>query len=149
MLLEDGENVLEKVELLVARRGPEVVPVDDERFLRLLARLVDDGDAALFAEGRIGQHHLVFAVLAGQRVLGRDGQIFLQFAADAVEEQIHGAEAGDAIDQLETEEGAVLEPLLLHLVELVVMDEVIVGREAGTHPYRRRDRRWYRLASGP
>ena len=31
MLLEDCEDVLEKIELLVARRGPEVIPVDDER----------------------------------------------------------------------------------------------------------------------
>ena len=63
VLLEDGEDVLEEVELLVARAGPEVVAVDDERFLRCLACLVDDGDAALLAEGRIGQDDVVFAVL--------------------------------------------------------------------------------------
>jgi hypothetical protein len=64
VLLEDGEDVLEEVELLVARAGPEVVAVDDERFLGLLARGVDDGDAALFAERRIGQDDFVFAVLS-------------------------------------------------------------------------------------
>ena len=63
VLLEDGEDVLEEVELLVARARPEVVAVDDERFLRVLARLVDDGDAALLAERRIGQDDVVFAML--------------------------------------------------------------------------------------
>ncbi len=33
MLLEDGEDVLEEIELLVARARPEIVAVDDERFL--------------------------------------------------------------------------------------------------------------------
>ena len=70
MLLEDGEDVLEEIELLVARARPEIVAIDDERFLRRLARLVDDGHAALLAEGRIGQDDLVFAVLPGQSVLG-------------------------------------------------------------------------------
>ena len=78
VLLEDGEDVLEEIELLVARARPEIVAVDDERFLGRLARLVDDGHAALLAERRIGQDDLVFAVLPGQRVLGDDGQILLQ-----------------------------------------------------------------------
>ena len=38
--------------------SPKVVVVDDERFLGRLARFVDDGDAALLAEGRIGQDDL-------------------------------------------------------------------------------------------
>ena len=63
VLLEDGEDVMEEIELLVAGACLEIVAVDDERFLRRLARLVDDGHAALFAEGRIGQDDLVFAVL--------------------------------------------------------------------------------------
>ena len=74
MLLEDGEDVLEEIELLVARARPEIVAIDDERFLGRLARLVDDGHAALLAERRIGQDDLVFAVLPGQRVLGHDGK---------------------------------------------------------------------------
>ena len=72
VLLEDGEDVLEEIELLVARARPEIVAVDDERFLGGLARFVDDGDAALLAEGRIGQDDVVFAVLRGERVLGHD-----------------------------------------------------------------------------
>ena len=54
VLLEDGEYVLEEVELFVARARPKVVAVDDEAFLRLLAFFVDDSDAAFFAKGRIG-----------------------------------------------------------------------------------------------
>ena len=59
MLLEDGKDVLEEIELLVARGCPEIIAIDDERFLRLLVRLVDDGHAALFAERRIGQHDVI------------------------------------------------------------------------------------------
>ena len=43
MLLQDREDVLEEVELFVARAGPEIVAVDDERFFGRLARFVDDG----------------------------------------------------------------------------------------------------------
>jgi len=32
VLLQDGENVLQEIELLIARRGPEIIAVDDERF---------------------------------------------------------------------------------------------------------------------
>ena len=45
VLLEEGEDVLEEVELIVARARPEVVAVDDERFFRCLARSIDYGDA--------------------------------------------------------------------------------------------------------
>ena len=64
-----------------------------------LARLVDDGDAALLAEGRIGQHQLVFAVLAGQRVFHLNGlgaSVPIRCRLDAVEEEVHRAEPRDA-----------------------------------------------------
>ena len=61
MLLEDGEDMLERIELLVAGARPEIVPVDDERFLGRLASLVDDGHAALLAKGWIGHHQVVMA----------------------------------------------------------------------------------------
>ena len=65
--------MLEEIELLVAGAGPEIVAVDDERLFGRLAPLVDDGDAALLAERRIGQNDLVFAMLSGQCILG-DGR---------------------------------------------------------------------------
>ena len=69
MLLQDGEDVLEKVQLFVARARPEIVAMHDERLFLFVAGFVDDGDAALLSEWRIGQHHLVFAVFTGERVL--------------------------------------------------------------------------------
>ena len=85
MLLEDGEDVLVpplRDELLVARARPKVVAVDDEAFLRAFVRFVDDGNAALPAEGRIGQDDVVFAVLRGERVLGYDRKVLFEFPAD-------------------------------------------------------------------
>lgn len=55
VLFEDGENVLEKVELFVAGARPKIVAVDDERFLGGFAFLVDDGDAAFFAKGGLAR----------------------------------------------------------------------------------------------
>src|SRR6266852_3299115 len=74
MLLQDGEDMLEEVELLVARAGPEIVAVNNERFPGRVARFVDDGDAALLAEGWIGHHKIVFPVLAGKGIFSGDGK---------------------------------------------------------------------------
>ncbi len=41
------------VRLALARARPEIVAVNDERFLRSLARFVDDRNAALLTEGRL------------------------------------------------------------------------------------------------
>ena len=51
--------MLEEVELFVAGGGPEVVAQNLLALLLLVAVLVDDGDAGLLSEGRIGQHHVV------------------------------------------------------------------------------------------
>ena len=64
--------------LVVAQKSSRLMMSDS---LDVLARLVDDGDAALLAERRIGQDDLVFAVLPGQRVLGDDGQILARDVA--------------------------------------------------------------------
>ena len=61
-----------KLSCLLLVDAQKIVAVDNERFLGRVARIIDDGHAALFAEGQIGQNDLVFAVLAGQRVLGDD-----------------------------------------------------------------------------
>ena len=91
--------------------------------------VVDDGHAALLAEGRIGQDDLVFAVLPGQRVLGDDGQVLFQLPADAMQQQVHRAQPRDAVHQLDAEERAALELLLLRPVERVMLGQVIVRRE--------------------
>ena len=101
-----------------------------ERFLGRLARFVDDGDAALLAEGRIGQDDVVFAVLRRRaRPCVTTGRVLFESAADAVQQQVHRAEARDAVHQLDAEERAVLELLLLRSIELVMLGDVIMRRE--------------------
>jgi hypothetical protein len=46
--------VLDKIELLVGGGGPEILPVVTQILFFLFAPAVGDGDAAFFAEGRIG-----------------------------------------------------------------------------------------------
>ena len=55
LLLQDGEDVLEETELLVACARLEIVAVVHERFFRLFASLVNDGYAALLARCWIRQ----------------------------------------------------------------------------------------------
>jgi len=62
VLLQDGEDVLKEVKLFVARAPPGIIAMNDERLFLFVAGFVDDGDAALFSEWRIGQHHFVLAV---------------------------------------------------------------------------------------
>ena len=52
-------HVLQKVELLVAGRSPEVVAHVGQGLFAFVPFLVDYGDARLLAERRIGQHHVV------------------------------------------------------------------------------------------
>ena len=42
MLLENGENVLQKVKLFIARRSPEIVAVNDQRLLERRASIRAD-----------------------------------------------------------------------------------------------------------
>jgi len=75
VLLQDGEDVLEEFELFIARAGPEIIAMHDERLFFFVAGFVDDGDAALLSEWWIGQHHLVFAVFASERVFYRHRRV--------------------------------------------------------------------------
>ena len=66
VLLQQGFDVLEEVELLVGGRRPEVVALDDFRFPRDFAVVRHNRRAALLAERRIGHHDLVaIAGIAG------------------------------------------------------------------------------------
>jgi len=97
VLLQDGEDVLKEVELFVARARPEIVAMHNERLFLFVAGFVDDGDAALLSEGRICQHHLVFAVFASERVFHHYRHM-RRIGPDAVKDEVHAAEARDAID---------------------------------------------------
>src|SRR5437588_7900762 len=128
--------MLEEIELFVAGAGPEIVAIDDKRFLGRFARLVDDGHAALLAERRIGQHQVVFAVLPGQCVFHQHWNFALQSGTailavssfsdrleacptlpDAMQQEIHAAEPADAVDQLNAYKRAALQPPLLCEIE--------------------------------
>ena len=59
LIFSSDRHVLDEVELLVARRRPEVRAVVGDRLRLSLALLVDDGDARLLAERRVGEDDLV------------------------------------------------------------------------------------------
>lgn len=129
VLLQDGEDVLDEVELFVARARPEVVAVDDQAFLRGFALVVHDGHAALFTEGRVGEDDVVLAVFGRERVERAHRQVLVGIAADAVQEHVHRAQARDGRHQLHAVEGAGAQRLFLRLVEAGQACEVIVCRE--------------------
>ena len=83
MLLQQGFNVLHKVELLVAGGGPKVIPLNHVLFGRHLAFGPGNHGAAFLAKWRVGQHHIkALARVSGQRVGHDDGYRFI--AASAV-----------------------------------------------------------------
>jgi hypothetical protein len=75
-----NQDALEEVQLFVARACPEIVAMYNEGLFLFVAGFVDDGDAALLSEGRIGEHHLVFAVFAGERAFIITGMCFALMA---------------------------------------------------------------------
>ncbi len=130
--------MLDEIELLVAGGRPEVVAFVGERLAVGLALLVDDGHAALLAERRIGQHHVeALAGVGDQAVVDhhRRSASLRSAAADAMQVEVHHAQAGGVVDDLPAAEGLVAQGLLLVAVELVVVEDVIVGSQekaAGT-----------------
>jgi len=73
---ENVPDVLNEVELFVAGGGPEIFADDVLRLALDFALIGDEGDAGLFAEGRIGQHHVeVFAGVGGETVGHVDGTV--------------------------------------------------------------------------
>ena len=78
-------------------------------------------DARLLAERRIGQHHVVASPGSAASASGLDRRLASSaVAADAVQEQVHRAQAGDAVDELDAVQRLSAEVLLLVAVELVV-----------------------------
>src|SRR3990172_2445268 len=94
VLLQDAAHMLDEVELLVAGRGPEIVAHDVLRLTAYFALVSDKGNAALLAEGRIGQHHVeVLTRMRGQaigHVNGRSAAI----SPNAVQVEVYHAQAG-------------------------------------------------------
>ena len=129
--------MLDEVELLVAGRGPEVVADDLQALPFLLAFLVDDRDARLLAERGIGQHHVVSGRLGRCRRLSLVSTVDRALGAvgaDPVEQQVHRAEAGHAVDDLDTLEGVELQVLLLVLVQAGVVRSTMKSWAASRNP---------------
>jgi hypothetical protein len=123
--------MLKEVELFVAGARPEIVAMNDERLFFFVAGFVDDGDAALFSERRIGQHHLVFAVFAGERVLHHDWDVG-GIGPEAVKDKVHAAESRNAVNQLDAAKLFGVEKRKLFLIELVVIANELVRDEQET-----------------
>src|SRR5207253_11117916 len=131
-----GRDDLYGVILLFTRRGPVVDAHLGERFATGLSLLVDVGDAALLAEGGIGQHHAeALARVGGQAVADVD-RAGLRVRPDAVQVQVHDAEAGGVVDDLPAAQGVVRDVVELVAVERVVVaeDVVVGGQEEAAGP---------------
>src|SRR3712207_6350717 len=89
--VEQGEDVLDEVELLVVGGGPEVLALVGYVLLLQSAFFGDEGDAALLPEGWIGEDHAeALAGIGGERVhTARDGR---GVGVHAVQVEIHGAQ---------------------------------------------------------
>ncbi len=128
LILSNVLDVLQEVELLVLCRGPEVLPFVGGVFFFQVAFLVDDGDAALLAERRIGQHHAEpLARVTRETVSPRLHRA--RIGVDAVQVQVHDAQPGGVGDQFPALHERRPQVLLLILVEFlaVVADDVVVG----------------------
>ncbi len=115
VLGEQALDVLYEVELLVGGGGPEVgTVVGDGLFVRF-ADLVDDSDARLLAEGRIGDDDgVVFGRRIAQAIVSTNRRFVLAIIRpDAVEEQVHRAEPRDPVYKLNAAQCVVLQVLLL------------------------------------
>ena len=62
--------MLHKIQLLVARGGPEILAVVREFFFFLFALFIGERHAALFSEGRIGEHKIIsLAIIGNERII--------------------------------------------------------------------------------
>src|SRR6266571_1688479 len=92
MNLEQGFDMLDKVQLLVAGAGPEVVAHNYAGLALLASLFVDKSDAALTPKGGIGQH----------AINNMHWRLALFIAANAVQEEIHYAQASRIVHDLPT-----------------------------------------------
>jgi len=123
---QQGLDVLHKVELLVAGGGPEVVTLDGVFFGAGAAIFAHDDGAALLAERRVGQHHVKTLAGVGAQSVGHHHR-HRGFGANAVQQQIHGRQAGGALHQLPTAQGFFLQVLFLLPCEVgVVLHHMVV-----------------------
>jgi hypothetical protein len=76
----------------------------------------------LFPKRRIGKDHFVFAMIRGERVLDQDRYLRVRISADAMQQQIHGAEASETVHKLDATELLRIQVTELRLIEPFVGD---------------------------
>src|SRR5438105_1243341 len=66
---EQGDHVLEKIELFVAGAGPEIVTHNSADFTLLATFFIDKGHAAFTTKWGIGEHYIeIFPRMAAQAI---------------------------------------------------------------------------------
>ena len=115
--LQHADDVLQKVELLVRRGRPKVLPLVNQCILVVFTFFVGERHTAFLAEGRVGQHIVHFAFgLGNQGVRALHQRLAVEFA-DAVQEQVHQAHAARVGHDLVAVEGLVTQKRLLPFVQ--------------------------------
>src|SRR5689334_15817105 len=130
MNLQKSFDVLDKVELLVAGAGPEIVAHDDAGLALLASLFVDEGDTAFAAKRRIGEHHIeVFAWVPTQAVGHANRTLATFVTTDAVQEEVHDTETGGVVNDLPTVQGVVFQEAFLIAIQVGVAHNVVMGGE--------------------
>ena len=92
--------MLQEVQLLVRCGRPEVLPLIRKRFFVRLSLFIHNGDAALLAERRIGQHHVEPVARIGSKTVANNYRTVI--SANAMQEHIHHTETRRCINDLPT-----------------------------------------------
>lgn len=119
--------MLEEIELFVAGGGPEIVAQNFPALLHLVATLIDNGDAGFLAEWRVGEHHIVIDGWLGGEAVFSGGDVLL--VAEAMQEQVHGAQARGGRHQFDRIERLGLQMAHLIAIKLIVFEDVTGGRK--------------------
>ena len=124
--------MLQEVQLFVGRGGPEVVAFVGDLFLGGPTVFTNYGDTAFLPEGGIGQHHVEVGAGGQGQTVPAVHQAFVG-AADAVQEQVHGAQPGHAFHDVRAAQGLFLQERGLAVIQgVVLIDEVVGGHQEAT-----------------
>src|SRR6266566_5161773 len=131
--LEQRIDMLHKVQLLVACRGPEIVPADRPR-LTLVGTIAailftvtgTQAQAALAPKWRIGQHHVkIFAWFGAQTINYVNRRLWRVLIPDPVQKHIHDTQPRGAIDNLPALKRLDFQKFALFASHLIVMRNII------------------------
>ena len=120
--------MLKKIELLIFRCHPKILPFIGGVFFFQIAFLGDDCDAALFPKGRICNYHAVMILWrAGKTIHSRLNGA--RIGIDAVEVEVHNCQSGGVWNDVCPVDESSFKMLFLIFIQIlaVVMQYVIVG----------------------